>query len=114
MLAFSLSDSGADRILKQIFYGLVVIFGVCAALALRGLFGLRGPVVTISSQGFRDTRLAAELIPWRAVRGVSAYNGALAWQQRVMVLAVDPVTEARLTLPLLARLTRRPNRWLGA
>jgi hypothetical protein len=31
-----------------------------------------------------------------------------------MVLAVDPATEAKLTLPLLARLTRRPNRWLGA
>src|SRR3954469_2695382 len=116
MLAFSLSDSGADRILKQIFYGLVVIFGVCAALALRGLFGLRGAVVTISPQGFRDTRLAAELIPWRAVRGVStwSYNGTRAWRQSVMVLAVDPATEAKLTLPLLARLTRRPNRWLGA
>jgi hypothetical protein len=72
--------------------------------------------VTISPQGFRDTRLAAELIPWRAVRGVStwSYNGALAWRQSVMVLAVEPVTEAKLTLPLLARLTRRPNRWLGA
>jgi hypothetical protein len=31
-----------------------------------------------------------------------------------MVLAVDPATESKLTLPLLARLTRRPNRWLGA
>jgi hypothetical protein len=55
------------------------------------------------------------LIRWRTVRGVStwSYNGALAWRQRVMVLAVDPVAEAKLTLPLLARLTRRPNRWLG-
>lgn len=30
-----------------------------------------------------------------------------------MVLALDPAAEAKLTLPLLARLTRRPNRWLG-
>ena len=31
-----------------------------------------------------------------------------------MVLAVDPGTQATLTLPLLARLTRCPNRLFGA
>jgi hypothetical protein len=38
MLAYPLSDMGADRILKPIFYGLAVIFGICAALALRVWF----------------------------------------------------------------------------
>ena len=52
MLAYPLSDSGADRILKPIFYGLAVVFGICAVLALRGLFRLRGPVVTISPARF--------------------------------------------------------------
>jgi hypothetical protein len=57
MLAYPLSDSGTDRILKGIFYVLTAIFAVCAALALRGLFRLRGPVVTISPQGFATPAL---------------------------------------------------------
>lgn len=116
MLAYPLSDAGADRILKVIFYGMAAVFGCCAVMALRSLFRLRGPVVTISPQGLRDTRIAAELISWRAVRRVSTwdYAGALAWRQSVMVLALDPEAEAKLTLTLLARLTRRPSRPLGA
>jgi hypothetical protein len=50
MLAYPLSDSGVDRILKPIFYGLAVIFGVCAVQALRSLFGLRGLVVRSARQ----------------------------------------------------------------
>ena len=71
----------------------------------------RGPVITITPDGIRDTRVAAELIPWRAVQDIST------WQyhrQKVMVLAVDPAVESRLTLTRLARWTRSANRALGA
>jgi|SRR5664279_4235933 len=117
MLAYPLSDSGADRILKPVFYGAAALFGGFAVMALRSLFGLRGPAVTISPQGLLDTRLAAETIPWGAVRGISTWDyGIIGWssEQNVLVLSLDPQMEARLTLTLPARLLRRPNRWLGA
>jgi hypothetical protein len=118
MLAYPLSDSGADRILKPVFYGAAALFGGFAMMALRSLFKLRGTAVTISPQGLLDTRLAAETIPWGAVRGISTwdYAGIIGWssEQNVLVLKLDPQLEAKLNLTLLARLLRRPNRWLGA
>jgi hypothetical protein len=50
-------------------------------------------------------------VPWSAVTGIST------WQlgpQRVMVLAVDPAVERRLTLTTIAKWSRAPNRALGA
>jgi hypothetical protein len=118
MLAFPLADSGADLVLKIIFYSAAAFFGLCAAIALRSLFASRGAVVTISPHGLRATRVAAEPIPWSAVRGISTwdYTGVIAWSsgQSVIVLAIDPAVEKTLTLTLPARLMRRPNRWLGA
>jgi len=118
MLAFPLEVSGVDLILKVIFFVVAAFFCLCALLALRNLFRLRGPAVVISPRGIRATRIASEIIPWSAVRGIATwdYTGAIAWSsgQSVMVLAVDPAVERTLTSTLLARLTRRPNRWLGA
>jgi len=92
-------------------YAGMVFFGACTALILWRAFATRGPVVTITPEGIRDTRVAAELIPWRAVDGIKVWesNG-----QRVLVLAVDPAVEARLTLTRIARWTRSINRGLGA
>jgi hypothetical protein len=84
----------------------------------------RGPVVTIGPQGIRDTRVAAEFIPWRAVRDITTWDittldrlgqqlMALAGQQ-LMVLAVDPAVEQTLSLTQLARWSRAGNRPAGA
>jgi hypothetical protein len=75
------------------------------------LLSVSGPVVTVTPEGIRDTRVAAEVIPWSAITGISTwqYRG-----QKIMVLAVDPATESGLTLTRIARWSRGANRALGA
>ena len=89
----------------------VVFFGLCTIIGLWRLLSVSGPVVTITPGGIRDTRVAAEVIPWSAITGISTwqYRG-----QKIMVLAVDPATESRLTLTRIARWSRGANRALGA
>ena len=89
----------------------VVFFGLCTIIGLWRLLSVSGPVVTITPGGIRDTRVAAEVIPWSAITGISTwqYRG-----QKIMVLAVDPATESGLTLTRIARWSRGANRALGA
>ena len=89
----------------------ILFFGFCAAVAIWRLLGQRGPVVTLSPQGLRDARVAAETIPWNAIRGISTWQMQ---RQMVLVVAVDPAIEERLTLTRLARWTRSANRRMGA
>jgi len=88
-----------------------VFFPLCTILIVWRLFTTRGPVVTITPDGIRDTRVAAELIPWSAITAVSTWQHS---GQKVMVLAVDPLVERTLTLTAMARWTRGANRTLGA
>lgn len=89
----------------------LVFFGLCTVIGLWRTVTARGPVLTLSVEGIRDTRVAAEAIPWAAVRGISTWEQS---GQKVMVLAIDPETESRLTLTRIARWSRGPNRALGA
>jgi hypothetical protein len=86
-------------------------FGLCTVLGFWRLLTTSGPVVTITPEGIRDTRIAREFIPWTAIGRISTweYRG-----QRVMVLAVDPEVERGLTLTSIARWSRGANRALGA
>jgi hypothetical protein len=88
----------------------LLFFGLCAGVLIWRSMRQRGPVVTITPEGIRDTRVAAEFIPWRAVRGISTWSYQ---RQKVMVLAVDPALESTLTLTTIARWTRGANRGLG-
>lgn len=108
---------------KTVFFVFALI-GLGFAVWVGRLLTRRGPVVTIGPQGIRDTRVAAEFIPWRAVRDITTWDitrldkvgqqlMALAGQQ-VMVLAVDPAVEQTLTLTRLARWSRARNRRAGA
>lgn len=68
------------------------------------LLTVRGAVLTIAPEGIRDTRVAAELIPWCAITGIST------WQlhgQKGLLLAIDPAVESRLTLTRIARLRQK-------
>jgi hypothetical protein len=88
-----------------------VFFALCTLIALwRLLFG-RGPVITISPQGIRDSRVAADVIPWSAIRTISTWEHT---GQRVLVLNVDPAVERTLRLSMIAKYTRSANRALGA
>lgn len=97
----------------SLFYGWasMVFFGLGAVRGIWRLLISTGPVVVIGPQGLRDTRVAAEFIPWPAVRGIStwAYRG-----HKVMVLAIDPAVEKRLTRTRMARWTRSANAAVGA
>jgi hypothetical protein len=88
-----------------------VFFGLCTVVVVWRLFTSQGPVITISPEGIRDTRIASEVIPWSAVTAIST------WQfkgQKAMVLGMKPGIEARLGLTRTARWTRSANRSLGA
>lgn len=89
----------------------MVFFAACSAGILWRTLTAHGPVVTITPEGIRDTRVAAELIPWRAVDSIKVWESQ---GQRVLVLAVDPTVEQSLTLTRIARWSRGANRCLGA
>ena len=49
-------------------------FGLCTCAAVWRLLTSRGPVITISPEGIRDTRIAAGDIPWSGVTGISTWE----------------------------------------
>jgi hypothetical protein len=88
-----------------------VFFALCTLITLWRLLFTQGPVVTITPQGICDRRVAAEVIPWSAIRKISTWDHA---GQRILVLGVDPVVEATLKLSAIAKYSRSANRALGA
>jgi hypothetical protein len=91
-------------------FACAIFFGLATLIGLWQLFFVRGPIVTVTPDGIRDRRLAAELIPWSAVSGISAWQGR---RVRGIVLDVDPLVESQLTLTRMARWARAPNRQVG-
>jgi hypothetical protein len=89
----------------------LVFFPLCGLLLLWRAVTMRGPTVTITPEGIRDVRVAAEFIPWRAIHNISVWKHR---RQRFIVLAVDPAVEAGLDLTRMARWSRNGNRALGA
>jgi hypothetical protein len=89
----------------------IVFFGALTLFVLWRLLTLMGPVVTISPGGVRDTRVAADTIPWSAITDVSTWS---AYNQPAIILAILPDVEKRLKLSLITRMTRRANASLGA
>jgi hypothetical protein len=92
-------------------YSGLAFFSFCAAVAIWRLLAQRGPVVTVSPAGLRDVRVAAEPIPWPAIKSISTMQMQ---RQMVLLLAIDPANEARLTLTRVARWMRSANRAHGA
>jgi hypothetical protein len=92
-------------------YSGLVFFSFCAAVAIWRLMSQRGPMITVSPSGLRDVRVAAEPIPWRAIRSISTWQMQ---RQVVLLVAVDAEVEARLTFTRLTRWTRGAHRRLGA
>ncbi len=112
VIALSLLPGETPSLFDRVLMGFgTLFFAFCTVVAFWRLATERGAVVTLAPEGIRDTRIAAETIPWSAVRGVSTWS---AFGQRVMVLDVDPETEKRLHLSAIARGTRSANKALGA
>lgn len=87
-----------------------LFFGLCTLMIVRQWFTLEA-VITISPAGLRDVRVAREFIPWSAIERLSTWT---LQGQSILVVAVAPEVESRLTLTRTARWTRGPNRKLGA
>jgi|KBSMisStandDraft_5_1062788.scaffolds.fasta_scaffold568031_2 hypothetical protein len=106
-----LPDLQPGLFVQALCYVGVVFFALCTVVAFWRLMTTRGPVVTITADGIRDTRIASDIIPWRAVQGLSTweYSG-----QKIMVVKVDPAVERGLHLSAMASLTRSANTALGA
>jgi hypothetical protein len=88
----------------------LVLFGFSTLIAIWQFLSQTGTAITISPEGIRDTRIAAETIPWSAVTDVSTLNYRY---QKTVALSVNPATEARLTLSFPLRYTRAINRAFG-
>jgi len=95
------------------------LFGLTTGTWIWRLSAWSGPVVTISTEGIRDTRIATELIPWSEVTAISTWQPVLLWAprgflERVMVMAMRPGFEKKLGLTLLGRRTLKRNPAYGA
>ncbi|MGF1650294.1 MAG: STM3941 family protein [Hyphomicrobiaceae bacterium] len=113
LLAFGAIDSPRASAFEAKLVGWIglIFFSYCLAGIIWRAATVRGPVITLSPEGLRDVRVAAEPIPWTAITGLSTWSFA---GQKIMVVAIEPDVEARLTLTTLARSTRSANAKLGA
>ena len=92
------------------YFGLI-FFGFGTVMIVWRALTSQGPVITITPEGFRDTRLAAEFVPWTTIKRISTWTYQ---RQKIIVLTVDPEVEDRLTLTRIARWARGANAKLGA
>lgn len=104
-------DFRDDWIVRVTGYFGAAFFGLCTLIAIVRFMRAHAPVVTISADGIRDTRVAADIIPWSAIRNISTWSFQ---GQQAMVLEVDPAVEKGLALTAIARWTRKANAALGA
>jgi len=103
-------SAGPDLTGKFFGYFGILFFGAATVKSLWLFFRSSGPVVTISPEGIRDARIAAQRIPWTAVARISTWSYA---SQKAVVLDLKPGATEQLNLTLLARWTRIPNRLFG-
>lgn len=112
ILAFGMIDTSRMGGLAPVvgFVGLI-FFGAATCMVAWRIVALRGPVLTLSPEGLRDVRVAAESIPWPAVEAFGTWS---ANKQSFVILRVAPEVERGLRQTRIARWTRSANRSLGA
>ena len=89
----------------------LLFFGLCLGVIVRRFFAGRGVIVTMTSEGLIDRRVAADLIPWRAIKAIDVWEFS---GQKAIVLKIDPAVEKSLNLRPMTKWSRGPNRALGA
>ncbi|MEL7542241.1 MAG: STM3941 family protein [Pseudomonadota bacterium] len=103
--------SVADWLAWIIGLSVIIFFGLIATVSVWRLFTLRGNVVTLAPEGFRDIRIAPQIVRWSEIEDVGTWRSP---SQKVMILKVDGDTWKRLTLTPLAQRSRTGNIMLGA
>ena len=95
--------------LKAVILGSALVLGllgVCAALLATVIY--RGHrILTISKEGFSDTNIATEVVPWDSVEGISVATTVFRGRERNLAVAISIKDSAwdRLTLALAPGLT---------
>lgn len=85
----------------------IIMFGLISLQSADRLFGPRRPVLFLSPDGFKDTRISPDWIPWSAIMSAKDYrdNG--------LFLDVDPRVVSRLRINFVNRFMRTANRLFG-
>jgi hypothetical protein len=92
-------------------YFSMAFFGLGTAVSIWRVFRQRGPWITLSPQGIHDIRVSEDVIPWTAIASLSTWTYA---RQSIMIVGLKPGVEQALKLTRAARLSRGPNKSLGA
>lgn len=100
--------SGATHVI--IGYAGIVLFGVGIWRLTGIVLAPRAPVITISRDGFIDTRTSHGLISWRSVEAISFRQSRV---QTVVILKLSPAAAAQVFTTRTARLVAWSNRLLG-
>jgi len=113
MVMFAAGPAATPNVFVQVFgYAGIACCGLYTVVTVWRLLTVRGPVVTITTDGIRDIRIAAEFIPWTAIRKIHTDDDPESTAV-VTVLVIDPVVERRLTLTTKARWSLAVRRRLG-
>jgi len=91
-----------------------VFFGLATCVWVWRLLNSPRPVITISPEGIRDTRVTSAPIPWSAVTRISTWPSRGPGWSRYIVFAIKPSVDAGLSLTPIARWNRAVNGALGA
>jgi hypothetical protein len=84
-----------------------IMFGWATTQTAGRLFGSHDPVLFLTRDGFKDTRISSEWIPWSAILSLKDYRG------KGLVLDVDPQFVRKLRLSFVIRFARMANRLFG-
>jgi hypothetical protein len=82
-----------DDFYELVGYAGIVFFGLATLVIVWRLLTAKGPVVFISRQGIRDTRVVNDLIPWGLVEDIVAREYR---RQKFVLLKISPVLERQL------------------
>lgn len=85
----------------------IIMFGSATVQATARLFGSRHPVLFLTRDGFKDSRISSDWIPWSTILSLSDYRG------KGLILDVDPQFVRKLRLGFVTRFTRTTNRFFG-
>jgi hypothetical protein len=102
---------GTGNIREFIGWAGALFFGACFLIAIWRSFRMNQPTLTLSSEGFRDTRISSEFIPWTTVEKISVWRHRSA---NAIVVKVSETVWEDFPLSRLARWSRSANRSLGA
>ena len=89
----------------------ILFFGAMTCLIVWRLLTQRGPVITLTPQGFHDIRVTKSAVPWSAVDAIGTWSSQ---GQASVIVRLKPGEEQKLELTTIARMTRKANAALGA